>query len=332
MPPVTIVLGAGASRGVSYSNETPVPSPLDGDFFDLLERLQPSDKDEHAVNFVLQQCSTIADLELRRSMERAFYTLHLRSYLLEKLWNDPKAKAKTEKLVGNFARAVQSLLRASHGTRVCDHHQRLLSPLTETDLVISFNYDLAVERALRQKAERDQALFGPWIYGFENAQRQSIPLILKLHGSSNWGLASSKEFTVRTRYWSDFDLKPGYRAHEGIGTVFPIFLPFWDKRIEHKPWQALWSLAANALAQTKFLLVWGYSLPLTDVKSRELFNLCLPEGGAGIEMCVIDPSRASRARWKTLLPSAGYRGFESISNFFKYRPRWWAGLEDAVDR
>jgi hypothetical protein len=37
---VTLVLGAGASRGVSYAHQGRIPSPLDGDFFDLLQRLE----------------------------------------------------------------------------------------------------------------------------------------------------------------------------------------------------------------------------------------------------------------------------------------------------
>jgi hypothetical protein len=31
-----VVLGAGASRGVSYADDSSLPSPLDFDFFDLL--------------------------------------------------------------------------------------------------------------------------------------------------------------------------------------------------------------------------------------------------------------------------------------------------------
>ena len=56
---VTLVLGAGASRGVSYAHQGRIPSPLDGDFFDLLQRLEPSGRDEAAVEFVLRQCSRL---------------------------------------------------------------------------------------------------------------------------------------------------------------------------------------------------------------------------------------------------------------------------------
>src|SRR5262249_21654814 len=37
----TFVFGAGASRAVSYGRSTDMLSPLDRDFFDLLQRLQP---------------------------------------------------------------------------------------------------------------------------------------------------------------------------------------------------------------------------------------------------------------------------------------------------
>jgi CHASE2 domain-containing sensor protein len=38
---IALVLGAGASRAVSYAHLGQVPSPLDSDFFDLLQRLNP---------------------------------------------------------------------------------------------------------------------------------------------------------------------------------------------------------------------------------------------------------------------------------------------------
>jgi TFIIF-interacting CTD phosphatase-like protein len=64
------------------------PSPLDSDFFDLLQRLEPAQEDLEAVQSVLEQVSSLPQ-ECWRSMERAFYTLHLRPYLAEKLTSPP---------------------------------------------------------------------------------------------------------------------------------------------------------------------------------------------------------------------------------------------------
>jgi hypothetical protein len=299
-----------------------VPSPLDSDFFDLLQRLEPNDADQPAVDFVLRQGSTAEDFELRKSMERMFYTLHLRAYLRQELLHERNTAQQTEEVIANFARALQSLLRSAHGKRKCEHHIDLLQHLGEHDAVISFNYDLVVERALKQIALKRKQRFTPAIYGFEKP-KPHLPLVLKLHGSSNWSLQVEGEISVRQETWSDFDAQPGYRGHKGEGTVFPIMLPFWDKRIERKPWRGIWSRAAAKLSLTSRLIVWGYSLPMTDVKSRELFRVSIPTGGKGVRLCVIDPSAETRQRWRNLLPNAQFWEYERFNDFRRQPPTWW---------
>jgi hypothetical protein len=48
-PTITLVLGAGASRAVSYASKRRILSPLDCDFFELLQKIDPASKDEPAV-------------------------------------------------------------------------------------------------------------------------------------------------------------------------------------------------------------------------------------------------------------------------------------------
>ena len=123
---VTFVLGAGASRAVSYARTTDVPSPLDRDFFDLLQRLEAKEKDEAAIGWVLEKMATLP-FEYRRSLEKAFYTLHLRSYLRRKLAGADNSEE--EAVVSHFARAVVALLRKAHGTHTCEHHKYVLQGL-----------------------------------------------------------------------------------------------------------------------------------------------------------------------------------------------------------
>lgn len=329
-PSLTLVLGAGASRGVKYAHQGKVPSPLDGDFFDLLQRLEPgNDIDEAAVDFVLRRCSNLQDFDLRKSMERMFYTLHLRSYVGHKLLSK-NSEREVEELIGNFARAVQSLLRAAHGTRHCSHHCTLLRRLSSRDTIISFNYDLVVERALRPLAEENGFSFNSGLYGVEGPTTE-LPLLLKLHGSSNWKLRSGVTISVRQRKWGDFDESPGYRGHRGQGTVFPIMLPFWDKRIEEPPWSDIWSRTAARLQQTDRLIIWGYSLPLTDVKSQELFRVALPTQGKGLKLCVIDPNPESRMRWRSLLPNAQFWEYQLFKDFLENSPDWWQSLNITLE-
>jgi hypothetical protein len=318
---VTFVLGAGASRAVSYARRTDVSSPLDKDFFDLLQRLEPKEKDEAAVDWVLERMSTLP-FEYRRSLERTFYTLHLRSYLRRKLAGADRSEE--EAVVSHFARAVVALLRKAHGTHTCENHKYVLQSLDQNDAVISFNYDLVVERALRGQAEKNGVEFLPAIYRLKPDDQPvpHFPKILKLHGSVNWDL-DGEEFRVRTSGWDDFVDAPGYRGYSGEGTRFPIFLPFWDKQVTRGPWLTLWQKAHQQLQETKYIVVWGFSLPITDVKARELFMISIPNGGANRRLCVIDPSQATRDRWRELLPNAQYWEYENIKSFRSATPAWW---------
>jgi hypothetical protein len=321
----TFVLGAGASRAVSYAGKTDLLSPLDRDFFDLLQRLEPRDRDEVAVHWVLQQMSTLT-MDYRRSLERSFYTLHLRSYLRQKLSGG--AASEVEEVLSNFARAVVGVLRKAHGVEKCKNHAYLLGDLGRNDAIISFNYDLVVERALREEADALGVDFSPVIYrlGSETNDANDVPpfpKILKLHGSVNWEL-HDKQFGVRTKSWDDFDSTPGYRGYSGEGTQFPIFLPFWDKQVTRIPWLALWKKAHQQLRKTKYVIVWGFSLQPTDVKARELFTISIPNGGEGRCVCVIDPSQVSRDRWRELLPNAQYWEYESFQAFQSRSPNWWS--------
>jgi SIR2-like domain len=219
---------------------------------------------------------------------------------------------------------VVSLLRKAHGTHTCENHKYLLEGLDQNDAVISFNYDLVVERALRSHAEAIKVAFSPAMYLLQ-PDDQSIahfPKILKLHGSVNWDL-HEEQFHVRTGGWDDFDDAPGYRGYSGEGTRFPIFLPFWDKQVTRRPWLTLWKKAHQQLQKTKYIVVWGFSLPATDVKARELFMISIPDGGANRRLCVVDPSQATRDRWRELLPNAQYWEYESIKAFRSATPAWW---------
>ncbi len=323
---VTFLLGAGASRGVSYASLGETPSPLDSDFFDLLQRLKPRSKDRKAVEWVLSEVAQLP-WELRSSMERTFYTLHLRAYLKRKLVSKaPEDTSEEEQILANFARAIEALLRKAHGTRRCDYHSLLFQDLHPGDAIITFNYDLVIERAISRVAKQRKLKFGGWVYGCKHSLREDFdfPRILKLHGSSNW-IVEGSEFRPREKSWDDFEKAPRYLGHKGKGFTYPIFLPFWDKEIEKEPWRTLWRSASRQLARTRILFVWGYSLPLTDVKARELLHISIPVDGAKVKLCVVDPCKDTRYRWRGLFRNAQFWEYGTIGDFFEYPPPWWWG-------
>ncbi|MEE8201009.1 MAG: hypothetical protein V3R29_07545, partial [Candidatus Acidoferrales bacterium] len=119
----------------------------------------------------------------------------------------------------------------------------------------------------------------------------------------------------------DFDRQPGYLAH---GPAVPILLPVWDKKVEKEPWRTIWQLAANCLRQAKSLIIWGYSLPLTDLKAQALFRVCLCAEDSVLEnVCVIDPNGDTRARWRSSFLKQRFWPYEKIHDFLEKPPEWW---------
>jgi hypothetical protein len=209
--------------------------------------------------------------------------------------------------------------------------RKLFEQLGASDTIISFNYDLVVERALELRgtdALRRGLLpgansFGRWLYGLDDAPIGiDLPTVVKLHGSQNWHVEGD-DIEVRTENWAALSDSPGYRGNIGVGTVFPIFLPFWDKRIERDPWLKIWRFAYTRLIIADTLVVWGYSLPTTDLKAQQLFKLTL--GDRPFTLCVVDPSFDTRERWRNLFPEALYWEYSQIDEFLSYPPTWWNG-------
>lgn len=323
---IALVLGAGASRGVSYARTREIQSPLDRDFFDLLQRLDPHIKDAESVKKTLSWVEQLP-FENWRSMELSFYTLHLRAYIGEKLATAaarPTLRPDDKEVVSSFVTATGALLRAAHGTETCEFHQQLLSKLGPRDEVISFNYDLVIERALKAIDWFKAIPFGNWLYGFSGRPSSwSGPTISKMHGSFNWDMPKSGDdtFVVHTRNWPHLEKSPGFLRFKHESTAYPIFLPFWDKRIESGPWLRIWARAFQRLENTTSVIVWGYSLPKADVKAQLTFQGALAD--RQFNLCVIDPSSSTKDRWRGLFPRAKYWEFESAKDFLDHPPKWW---------
>jgi hypothetical protein len=84
----------------------------------------------------------------------------------------------------------------------------------------------------------------------------------------------------------------------------------------------LWRKAFEHLARTKFLVVWGYSLPTTDLKAEAVFQRAFGST-EDLALAVIDPCAATHDRWKSIAPYASYWTYESAEQFMKEPPDWY---------
>lgn len=214
------------------------------------------------------------------------------------------------------------------------------------DVVVTFNYDDAVERALRRA--------GKWAvgdgYGFEvlpqPEHRTTVP-VLKLHGSINWWAAL---FEGRTSGFSAVTLPalglrpvipdyhfqalgcpelrdpkcptqtvrlqvmvPPFRRKEFFfDTSFgPEFNSFYD---------ALWAQAEAALRVSGEVFILGYSLPAADERAAELLL-----GGALADAQVTVASGASGEGIAQRLRSSGVQHVHAVADRFEDL-EWELGL------
>jgi len=162
--------------------------------------------------------------------------------------------------------------------------------LTETDTVISLNYDVSLKAELRKA--------GKWHigdgYGFPLGHRvtpASPVRVLKLHGSTNWidilfqrarggkvgpDDALGARPLILPQEFQFFGYPKGIRdpAFTGGGSSRSgsMILPARIKTFGDRKgfWDCLWSLAAGALQNADEIVIIGYSLPSADKRARDL--------------------------------------------------------------
>jgi len=169
------------------------------------------------------------------------------------------------------------------------------SQILADDTMISFNYDLVLERDLYFR--------GLWYprdgYGYEavdaeavseayRKEKSSIP-ILKLHGSLNWQPDDvlGHERGIRWFFDDNGPIFPGYLSHEKPVLDEPYqgghhirwLLPSFVKALDDQRLLAAWRQAAlNLREKPNEVVVIGYSLPVADPAAWALFaSSCHPD-------------------------------------------------------
>lgn len=152
--------------------------------------------------------------------------------------------------------------------------------LSDASSVVTFNYDLVLERFLFQKGvwfPLNGYGFKPWtvpqIRG-EFASAQSKVGILKMHGSLSWQPAPDGSGGTEFGWHDDSDRpffpeylsKDSGRGFEYVGAHNHErwILPSWIKQFKYRDLIAVWSQAAESLRNSDEIIFVGYSLPEED--------------------------------------------------------------------
>jgi len=152
--------------------------------------------------------------------------------------------------------------------------------------MVSFNYDLVVEEALRRLAI-------PFTYGFGEGRvhrddcsghkSDSDLRLLKLHGSVNWSLCDdypTADNSGPALNTEKVHLHENFRSLSKLESDPVLIPPTWQK-IGAGPLADVWSEAISAIAAATRIVVLGYSMPLADQHFKYLLaaglqkNICL---------------------------------------------------------
>lgn len=339
--PAVFLFGAGATRGGLAGS--PIPPPLDADFFDIAGHVRGHGTPRLA-KLVLSDVWALYKRTSGIGLEAFYRDIETR----EKIGTFAKTKYKPKDWQQR-RRKLEELIRrvviqtTCETTQVLPHtpiksqlHLKVLQKLGKGDTILTFNYDTTIEESI-DSADLWSPVdgYGPNVYGrsldwgkkwlaSRNAPRdkRTNVLLLKLHGSVNWVLDDNDNVRLKPRPYV-VRTKSGNPSFEKVS----ILPPGWNKRIDKNPYKQFWRLARRKLEQCKSFVVIGYSLPEMDLLARALFSEVVRSREAQDvrlkQLHIADPSAVVVQKLADLFtPALGAHG-----HIFKY-----SGIEDLANR
>lgn len=318
--PSVLVLGAGATRGASFVDETKgVLPPLDSDFFTQAQRLSSS-KPSELIRDLIENVVSIFGTNFDLTMEGYLTQIeHLANVFDDYRLGGRPPENPYPDMREQFMQVLAAVMDEALGRHPdCIFHTALAKNLDAQDTLLSFNYDWLMDMTLRDcrphiwnpryaygvdayvKGDRGQGtLF--WAGEHEISGEKLFPedtiQLLKLHGSMNWFPvpADGREprLRLRQRWW-----------HQKGRLRFEIVPPEWNKPIRSGVYRQVWRNARRALRETASLAFIGYSLPHTDLPAKALFMVDAGQEARAPDLdllIIVNPDTEARARIRQVL-------------------------------
>jgi NAD-dependent SIR2 family protein deacetylase len=162
------------------------------------------------------------------------------------------------------------------------------------DTIITFNYDLVCEHALRTHGiEADYALSKEIVNDRRDAPTSTTE-VLKLHGSTNWGICDKchKNVVILPQKVTDSPAEFRNLICTGCGSAsefVPLLVPpSWDKSDYAEVLAPVWKRAIKRLTEATRICIVGYSLPETDAFFKFLITMALAGNHQLYRLIVVD--------------------------------------------
>ena len=159
------------------------------------------------------------------------------------------------------------------------------------ETVITFNYDLVLDDALRRIGCEPNYYLGGTSSRLAERAKVSVPL-LKLHGSTNWGICKGCKDILTIPPQLDtspsnfLNLEcPNCKSHSYQPMLVP---PSWDKSEYRDVMRPIWQEAVEALKSASRICVIGYSMPEADSFFKFLLTIGLADNHQLYSFTVVD--------------------------------------------
>ncbi len=322
---VAFVFGAGASLHAGY----PLTAQLGNDLHDWA-RQNDAFMWRGYLEELFEQYGGLADLER----------------ILTELYERPvgsraatSSKMHCGNTIGGLKVAIPEFFYSLRGRPILgrDLYSELArSKIRDGDTILTFNYDLACERALKTE--------GAWEigdgYGFSLGVGITPPSktkVLKLHGSTNWlgilfdgnmgfSQVSNNVYGPRPCLFGERDFTylgyskdvrdPLCKGISRTGADPALILPTLHKNFFHQTtfgrewepfWNYLWEQAQQSLGSAEKFVTIGYSMPKADERARELL---LEHSNPDAEILVFSGSRTD-----AICEDFRKSGFQTVNSF-----------------
>lgn len=296
-------------------SESPVPPPLDADFFQILQ--MSSTGRQFEARELLDHVRSNYGPALDISLETVFNNLDAaRVFHQEFTVGRGRRLQQPQRLIDQL-RVVLPRLLGETITADCNYHARLAQRMYVGDAVLSLNYDCVMDRALCQHAGfRFDPDRGGYVHDISS-------------GADHWhrsgrGKRPTGSILMLEASWvvelerlnSPVDFAPPHDVYEPVaeGVIAP---PLTSKPVTYEPFRSIWVSARKAVRSMRRLIVVGYSLPDADGLVRTLLTAEL--GSDLEEIILVDPSPATRARHTALFsraaPEAKVFAFPNFGQF-----------------
>jgi hypothetical protein len=203
------------------------------------------------------------------------------------------------------------------------------------DVIITFNWDLTVERALSRRQPN-----APVSYQYSRDTHHENITLLKPHGSINWFEREAVAKAGGPTGAKDLDPKlqlvefPVLLFSRDLIKATPIIIPPVSNKefSEYRVFQETWTSVYRALSSATVLTILGYSLPREDQFSRFVFrralrnNILRVERGEKdrVEVVIVNPDDAVEGTFARLV------GRESTK--FHFHRAYFQDFVDSLSR